>query len=46
MNIENTFNTLITLQALDYYNCAHKIQIVMNVFLFSKGSDVLTFVFL
>ena len=46
MNIENTFNTLVTLQASAYYNCAHKIQIVINVFLFSKGLDVSTFAFL
>ena len=44
-NIEHPFNTLVTLRASDYYNCAHKTQIVINVFLFSKGLDVSTFAF-
>ena len=42
MNIENTFNSH---KVMDYYNCAHKIQIVINVFPFSKGSDVSIFTF-
>ena len=46
MNVENNFNTLVTLRRSDYYNCAHKIQVVINVFFFSKGSDVSTFAFL
>ena len=42
MNIENTFNSH---KETDYYNCSHKIQIVINVFPFSKGCDVSRFIF-